>query len=99
MQQKLDEAQQLLRSVVLEEFDEIEEHANKLHSLAEFQRWFVLPTPEYAQHSREFREAARAVGEAGKNEELDVATDAYTTMVRKCVQCHEYMRRFRKTDQ
>jgi hypothetical protein len=92
MREKLDEVQQLLRAIVLGEFDGTEEHAKRLDSLAEFQRWFVLPTEEYAQHSREFRKAAEAVAAAGKKEDLGAATDGFISMVRKCVQCHEYMR-------
>jgi cytochrome c553 len=96
MQEKLVEAHQLLRALALGEFDGIEEHGNKLDSLAEFQRWFVLPTAEYAQHSGEFRKAAQAVAAAGKKKDLDAATDGYVSMVRKCVQCHEYMRGVRE---
>ena len=93
MQQKMVEAQQLLEALVLKEFAKIEEHSTELYTLAEFQSWFVLPTPEYAQHSREFREAAQGVAEAGKKGQVEMATEAYMSLVRQCVQCHEYMRR------
>jgi len=95
MQRKLDKTQQLLRALVLAEFEGIETGGSELDSLAEFQSWFVLPTPEYARHTEEFREAAQGVARAGHERDIAAATEAYTSVVRKCVQCHEYMRRVR----
>jgi len=95
MQRKLDKTQQLLRALVLAEFEGIETGGSELDSLAEFQSWFVLPTPEYARHSEEFREAAQSVARAGNERDMGAATEAYISLVEKCVQCHEYMRRVR----
>lgn len=92
MQRKLDVSQQLLGALVQAQFDNITELSNELDSLAEFQSWFVLPTPEYAQYSREFREAAQRMSAAGTRREISSAYEAYTSMVGTCLQCHDYMR-------
>jgi len=95
MRQKLEQAEHLVQALVLAEFEEIERYATELHRLAELQSWYVLPTPEYEEHSQEFRAAARAAALAGKDRNLEAAADAYTSMIRRCVGCHEYMRRVR----
>ena len=77
------------------EFDGVADHANELHRLAELQSWYVLPTSEYAEHSKKFREAVQAVAAAGRSRDLDPSFEAYSSAVRQCVQCHEYMRSVR----
>ena len=92
MDKKTELAQQLVKAVVLEDFEEIEDAATELDYLAEFQSWFVLPTPEYAQHSKDFRAAAKRVASAGENEDSDAALTSYTAMMDKCLKCHQYMK-------
>jgi hypothetical protein len=95
MAQKLEHVQELLQSIVLGKLEGVEEQANELNRLAELQSWYVLPTPEYAEHSRKFREAARAVAEAGSKGDLERSFDAYSSALRQCVECHAYMRKAR----
>lgn len=92
MQRKLYESQQLLGALVLGQFDDIERHANQLDSLSEYQSWFVLPTPEYARHTREFREAAQIIAGAGASNDVAAAFDAYISLIGTCIQCHDYIR-------
>ena len=92
MQQKLIKSQQLLRALILADFDTIKELSDELDSLSEYQSWFVLPTPEYAQYTREFRQEAQAMALAGANRDLGTAYGAYTSMLGTCLQCHNYMR-------
>jgi cytochrome c553 len=99
MRQKLEHAEHLLQALVLAEFEEIVKYGTELDRLAELQSWYVLPTPEYAEHSKEFRASAQAAALAGKNRNLEAAADAYASMIRRCVGCHEYMRRVREVRQ
>jgi len=99
MRQKLEHAEHLLQALVRAEFEEIEKYATELDRLAELQSWYVLATPEYEEHSREFRAAAQAAALAGKSRDLEAAADAYTSMIQRCVGCHEYMRRVREVRQ
>ena len=88
MREKLDHAQQLLSAIVLRDVDTVEEKSLRLHYLSEFQSWYVLPTAEYARHSEEFRAAAQDVAAAGRGKDAEASSDAYSSMVKKCVQCH-----------
>jgi hypothetical protein len=91
MHRKLDASQRLLGALVLAQFDNIKELSDELDSLAEFQSWFVLPTPEYALYTRELRESARSMAAAAMRKDVSAAYEAYTSMVGTCIQCHDYM--------
>lgn len=95
MRRKLEHAEHLLQALVFAEFEEIEKYGTELDRLAELQMWFVLPTPEYAEFSQKFRKAAQAAALGGKSGNLEAAAEAYGSMIRECVGCHEYMRRVR----
>ena len=66
-----------------------------LACLTRYESWFALPTSEYARESREFREAALEVADAGAKKDLDIASDAFAAMFKKCVQCHRYVGKVR----
>jgi hypothetical protein len=70
MRQKMEEARRLLSAIVLGGFEGVVEHAEELDSLAELQSWYVLPTPEYAEDSKKFREAVQAVAVAERTRDL-----------------------------
>ena len=91
MRRKLDASQRLLGALVLAQFDNIKELSDELDSLSEFQSWFVLPTPEYALHTREFRESAKSMAAAATRKDVGAAFEAYTSMVGTCIKCHDYM--------
>jgi hypothetical protein len=95
MHRKLQHTEHLLQALVFAEFAEIEKYGTELDRLAEQQMWFVLPTPEYAEFSQEFRAGAQAAALAGESGNLEAAAEAYGSMIRQCVGCHEYMRRVR----
>lgn len=73
MAKKTDLTQQPLAAAVLEDFESIAEDGTELDYLAEFQSWFVLPTPEYAQHSKEFRAAVENIVAAGQERDSEAA--------------------------
>lgn len=92
MQRKLDASQQLLGALVTAQFDDIKALSDELDALAEFQSWFVLPTPEYAQYTREFRASAQVISAAGSRRDISGVYEGYTSMVGTCLQCHDYIR-------
>ncbi len=92
MRLKLDHSQKVLEGIVLENFPLIEKQAQDLSLLSQAATWQVLQTPEYLQHSGEFRRAANALGEAARKKNIDGAALAYMEMTFKCVNCHKYVR-------
>lgn len=92
MDLKLDHAQDLLEALSTEDFPGIAKHSQELSLLSQQATWQVLQTPEYNQHSAEFRRAADAILLAAREKNLDAAALAYVDMTMKCFNCHKYVR-------
>lgn len=93
MRAKLNHSQKLIEALALEDYDELAKSSQAMSLLSQAEIWQVLQTPEYLQHSTEFRRAADALTEAAKKKNLDGASLAYVDMTLKCVNCHKYVRR------
>jgi hypothetical protein len=92
MKHKLVHAHKLLEGLAIEDFDLIAKHSQELTLVSREAQWSVLQTPQYAQHSAEFRRATEAIHQAAKKKNLDGAALAYVDMTMKCVNCHKYVR-------
>ena len=92
MRAKLDHSQRVLEGLAVEDFDMIAKHSQDLSLLSLAASWQVVQTPEYAQHSLEFRRATDAMTAAAKKKNLDGAALAYVEVTMKCVNCHKYVR-------
>lgn len=98
MQLKLQHSQKVFEGIVLENYDKIAQNAQELTLLSQAASWQVLQTPEYLQHSSEFRRATEALTKAGREKNLDGAALAYMEVTMKCVNCHKYVRDVRMAD-
>jgi cytochrome c556 len=92
MRQKLDHAQSVLEGISMADFELIRNHSARLGALSQEAGWRAYDTPEYAQQSVLFKRTVDALLKAGKEENLDAATLAYTKMTFSCVECHKYIR-------
>ena len=95
MQLKLKHSQQVLEGIVMADYDRIAKNAQQLSLLSQASNWQVLQTPDYVQHSSEFRRAADALTDAAKKKNIDGAALAYMEVTMKCVNCHKYVRAVR----
>ena len=93
MRAKLKHAQKVLEGLATEDYDIIAKGAQEMSLLSHATTWQVLQTPEYNQHSLEFRRSTEALSEAAKNKNLDGAALAYVGVTLNCVNCHKYVRR------
>lgn len=92
MRLKLDHSQKILEGIVTEDFHLIEKSAQDLSLLSRDEMWQVFQTPEYLQHSIEFRRAADDVAGAARKRNVDGAALAYMGMTMRCVECHKHVR-------
>lgn len=92
MQLKLEHAQDLLEALATEDFEAAAKHSQEISLLSQQATWQVLQTPEYNQHSSEFRRSADAVSLAARERNIDAASLAYVDMTMKCFNCHKYVR-------
>jgi cytochrome c556 len=92
MRLKLTHSQKVLEGLALEDFAMIAKNAQDISLLSQAASWQVLQTPEYLEHSGEFRRSADALTRAAQEKNLDGAALAYVAMTMKCVSCHKYVR-------
>lgn len=92
MKLKLTNAEKLLEGIALADFKLIEKSAQDLSVQSRDEMWQVLQTPDYLQHSVEFRRAADRVVAAAKKENIDAAALAYVGLTMQCVNCHKHVR-------
>lgn len=92
MRLKLDHSQHLLEGLALNDLNLVAKHAEKLSSLSLDEEWQVFETPQYLQHSLDFRRAADAVAAAAQKKNLDGAVLAYMALTMQCVECHKHVR-------
>lgn len=92
MRLKLAHSEKLLEGIALEDFPLIEKSAQALSIQCRDEMWQVLQTPDYLQHSIEFRRAADRVAAAAKKQNVDAAAFAYMGLTMQCVNCHKHVR-------
>ena len=97
MKAKLTHAQKVLEGLALEDYDLIAKHSQELSLLSQAANWRVLMTPQYVQHSADFRRSTDALTKAAKKKNLDGAALAYFEVTLKCVNCHKYVRSVKVT--
>lgn len=96
MRLKLAHSEKLLEGIVLADFPLIEKSAQDLSIQCRDEMWQVLQTPDYLQHSIEFRHAADRVAAAAKKKNIDAAAFAYVGLTMQCVNCHKHVRDVRR---
>jgi hypothetical protein len=94
MQEKAQNAQGLLKPLVLGDFTGIERYATRLGHLTftEVASWQADPNPEYVVQARAFLQAIEDIGQAADARNLTRATSAYADLVSSCVNCHKLVR-------
>jgi hypothetical protein len=92
MTQKLVSSQHALEGIALADFSKIKASADKLAELTNTEEWLAVKTPEYAEHTNDFRAAVAKMAKKAKEKNLDGATLAYMEMTLTCVRCHQYVR-------
>jgi hypothetical protein len=92
MRLKLAHAEKLLEGIALADFQLIEKSAQDLSIQSRDVMWQVLQTPDYLQHSIEFRRSADRVVAAAQKKNIDAAAFAYVGLTMQCVNCHKHVR-------
>jgi hypothetical protein len=95
MREKLKHAQKVLEGVALQDFKKIGKSADELLLLTKEEEWKVFRTPDYENHSNEFRRNVQGLIKSAKDENLDACALAYVEMTLTCVKCHKYVREVR----
>lgn len=89
MWRKLDLAHDILDALVTEDFEALKAYGEDLETLGVAGEFFVNDTEEYRYHAHRFRDAARSLMLAARDNNLDGATLAYVELTMTCVRCHQ----------
>lgn len=92
MRAKLKSAQDLLRALAVEDFDALKRESQRLETLSLDTSWNIIQTKDYIKHSREFRDATRAIRGAAQKKNIDGAGLGYIRLTLTCIDCHRHMR-------
>lgn len=95
MRQKLQHSQAILQALVTSNWTLLEAQTRELERLTEDPRWMVLKSPEYSTQSAAFVTALQRLRAVSNERESAKATEAYATVVSRCVDCHRYVARAR----
>ena len=82
----------VLEGLTLEKFDMVSINAIRLRNLTQSNLWFVLQQPDYLLQTTNFQQSADALYMAAVDKNLDAATEAYSKVMRNCVECHRLVR-------
>jgi len=91
MWKKLDLSHGALDAIALDDFEALEAYASDLVTLSFAGELNVGGAETYRQKSREFREAAQALGRAARERETEAAALAYVDLTLRCLSCHREM--------
>lgn len=91
MLEKAQNAQGLLKPLVLGDFAGIEQYAARLGRLTytEVASWQAQPNSSYREQASAFLQAVEDLGQAARAHDVRRAAVAYTSLVSSCVNCHQ----------
>jgi hypothetical protein len=94
MQEKAENAQRLLKPIVLADFAGIEQYATRLGRLTytEVSSWQDRPDSKYLAQANAFMQAVQDLREASRVRDARQASAAYTGLISSCVNCHQLVR-------
>lgn len=92
MQGKLVITQEILRGVLLSDFEVIQKNASALNVLTLAEEWGFSNTRQYTRLSEDLRRISKQLAKAGQDKNMDAAALAYQRMTLNCVECHQALR-------
>ena len=92
MRGKLSLSQQLLHSVVIEDYATAERQSNELAELTREAAWMAHRTDQYRLESVEFERSAYQLAAAAREKRLSETTLGFLGVTLSCVRCHRYLR-------
>lgn len=92
MHKKLEHAQRLMAALVLNNVDQVGQHAADLGQLSKEAEWMIFKTPQYVMNSDDFRRSAEKLVRQSKEKDLEGAKLTYLELTMTCFHCHRYVR-------
>ncbi|MBX3416304.1 MAG: hypothetical protein KF851_01775 [Pirellulaceae bacterium] len=92
MQRKVESSSKLLEALATENYEAIKRYSQELLLLSHESNWNTIQTPDYIEHSREFRVVVSRLRDTADEKNVDAATLGYIDLTMSCVRCHKHLR-------
>ena len=92
MERKLTYAQNLLKGLMTEDFDEIARSVKLMRVFTRLEEMYRSKQPEYAEQLTKFQNAVADLSKATDAKDHDGASQAYVDMVQSCIRCHKLLK-------
>jgi hypothetical protein len=92
MQQKLDASSEILRGLMIDDLELVEENSDKLLKMSREEKWRASNDMMYLQHSAQFGNAVDELRQKAKDKSMDGASLAWINVTMSCIQCHNWVR-------
>ena len=92
MRMKLDASQKILAGLALEDYELIQEGADKLQEMSAAEKWRVTNDPFFREHSNDFQKMAKRLSANAKDGKLDAAALTWMEVTMQCIECHKWTR-------
>lgn len=98
MQKKLGASSEILRGLMIEDYELIQENADKLLVMSKAEQWRASNDMMYLQHSKQFRITVEELKRKAGKRSIDGVSLAWVNTTMNCIQCHEWVRNFMVAD-
>ena len=92
MRMKLDASQKILAGLALEDYELIQEGADKLQEMSAAEKWRVTNDPFFREHSADFQKMAKRLAANAKDGKLEAAALTWMEVTMQCIECHKWTR-------
>jgi len=92
MEQKLNASSMILRGLMVDDMEMVENHADQLLKMSHEEKWRASNDMMYLQHSTQFRHAVDSLREKAGKKSIDGASLAWVNVTMSCIQCHQWVR-------
>lgn len=93
MERKLEYAQNLLKALMTEDFDEIARNVKLMKTFTRLEEMYRSKQPGYAEQLTKFQESVAQLSQATDDKNHDQASQAYVDMVQSCIRCHKLLKK------
>lgn len=92
MRKKLGGSNKVLKGLMTDDFNQIEEGADALMKMSLAEEWRVSKDPSYARFSLSYQDTVRKLKTKAKKGNIDGAALAWMDVTMSCIECHEWVR-------
>lgn len=92
MERKLEYAQNLLKALMKEDFDEIDRNVKLMKTFTRLEEMYRSKLPGYGEQLTKFQHAVTDLAKASDDKNHDRASTAYVAMVQSCISCHKLLK-------